>query len=308
MLPSAIILDGLKRLERVELALADAEFNIGETGQTQLKGIFNDESEADLTEAEITYASSNEEAATVDENGLITAVGEGNAEISATVVLGGVTKSAGVAVEVIDPTPLASVELSGQTEVAQDRWIQLAVSGLMESGRPAYLPNAQVRYELISCEPEGAVTLNETGLVSGVTVGGVAEIRAQVTLREKTVATNTLQITVTENHPEIIDIILRGKTSGKTAMTASFEEDGWQLNRAKSSPAMLTNETYFRYMNSYGIQARLGSTVTNTPVTSDTAYDVMIPYEGWYTFEFSGGGYNGGALVDIYLDDVYMGE
>lgn len=79
-------------LHKVELE-GPKVLRIGESAATTVRGQLTDEAEADLTEATITYASSQPEVATVDEDGVLTALASGKATLTATVTLEGVTQS-----------------------------------------------------------------------------------------------------------------------------------------------------------------------------------------------------------------------
>mgnify|MGYP001192846309 CR=1 FL=1 len=96
---------------RIELSGLDAVMTIGEEAQTVTTAVYSDGSRIVLTEG-VTFRSSNEAVAVVDANGLVKAVGEGTAEITA--LYEGLFASQSVKVEAGKPeVRLERIEISG---------------------------------------------------------------------------------------------------------------------------------------------------------------------------------------------------
>ena len=85
-----------KNLHRVTASAGKAMLEVGEATAVSLKGTLVNDSEADLSAADITYASSDEKVATVDDKGVITGVSNGLVTITCEATLDGITKSASV--------------------------------------------------------------------------------------------------------------------------------------------------------------------------------------------------------------------
>ncbi|MGI6264271.1 MAG: glycoside hydrolase family 3 C-terminal domain-containing protein [Acutalibacteraceae bacterium] len=86
----------------------------GKTITTKLSATLGDDSFADLSQATVTYASSNEDVATVDAQGNVHSVGAGVATITATVTINGVSKSASYPVSVRNERNVHSITVNGQ--------------------------------------------------------------------------------------------------------------------------------------------------------------------------------------------------
>ena len=71
----------------------------------------SDDSFHNITDAKVTYKSSNPAVAEVDKNGLVTAIGPGVATITAEVTIDGLTKSDGYPLKVMADLTLSSIEM-----------------------------------------------------------------------------------------------------------------------------------------------------------------------------------------------------
>ncbi|WP_082595680.1 polysaccharide lyase family 8 super-sandwich domain-containing protein [Paenibacillus sp. Soil750] len=101
--------------------LASAEFDakfrvvgIGSSAVPVLTAILDDQGAVDLSQAGVSYSSSNETVAVADSAGTITAIRPGTAEIEAVVDLNGVTKSAKVQVLVPSANPTVTTRFPGK--------------------------------------------------------------------------------------------------------------------------------------------------------------------------------------------------
>ena len=145
--------------------------------------------------APVRYTTSDPFVARVDEAGVITAVGGGEAVITASATIGGITHSQQIAVTVTGAPAskeLASVSLSLTPDtINQGESAAAQVTGLMTDNFPAFLEDAEIRYsydeELVSFDAENSAF---TGLKPGT-----AEIAVSVTLLGHT-KTDTASLTV----------------------------------------------------------------------------------------------------------------
>ncbi|MFC5450939.1 OmpL47-type beta-barrel domain-containing protein [Paenibacillus aestuarii] len=93
-----------KVFNKVVLTAAKQSLLVSETSATQLSGSYSDGSSADLSQASVVYSSNNSAVATVNQQGILTAVAQGAAQITANVTLNGVTvQSNAVTVTVVKP-------------------------------------------------------------------------------------------------------------------------------------------------------------------------------------------------------------
>ncbi|TYP79394.1 Ig-like domain-containing protein [Paenibacillus methanolicus] len=100
-------------LESVTAAVDRAILKNGDQAVISVTGVMSDGTSADLSEAELVFASDSA-AASVDDEGLVTATaaGEGTVRLTAAVTLGGTTVEAATEVLVDNTAPVLSVELS----------------------------------------------------------------------------------------------------------------------------------------------------------------------------------------------------
>jgi beta-glucosidase len=86
----------------------------GNKVQTSVTASMSDDSFFSIKNAKVTYKSNNPAVASVDENGLVTAIGTGVATITAEVTINGTTKSDGYPLKVIADLTLSSIEMNGE--------------------------------------------------------------------------------------------------------------------------------------------------------------------------------------------------
>ena len=86
----------------------------GTTAQTSVSAAMSDDSFYDLRDASVIYKSSNTDVASVDEKGLVKAIGAGVATITAEVTIDGITKSDGYPLKVMADLTLSSIEMDGK--------------------------------------------------------------------------------------------------------------------------------------------------------------------------------------------------
>ncbi|MDF2648310.1 MAG: galA [Paenibacillus sp.] len=89
--------------------------SVASTAALSVSGIMSDGSPADLSHAEIEYTSDNTQVVTVNGDGLVTAVGDGTANVAASVTIGGATLMGSVQfiVDITAPTTSSDVNQSG---------------------------------------------------------------------------------------------------------------------------------------------------------------------------------------------------
>ncbi|MBQ9985511.1 MAG: S-layer homology domain-containing protein [Oscillospiraceae bacterium] len=123
MNPSALTLDATPLvLDSVSASVSKSILAPEETANIELSGKYTDTTDADLSNADVTFESSDDNIAKVDENGKITAVSSGIATIKVTVVFGNVTKEASIAVRVESEGELPFTGISRKIDFTLGQW------------------------------------------------------------------------------------------------------------------------------------------------------------------------------------------
>ena len=142
-------------VESVKLDATEATLRVNETAQLQATLL-----PENATDKSLTWTSSDPEIATVDENGLVTALSVGTATITATTA-DGISADCVVTVE---PIPVESVELDAtEATLRVNETVQLLATLLPENATDKSLTWA-------SSDPEVA-TVDENGLVTAISIG-----------------------------------------------------------------------------------------------------------------------------------------
>lgn len=151
------------------------------------------------TGSTVAWSSDNEEVATVDQNGLVTAVGKGTANITATA--GGQSASCKVTVN----APLQGIQIAGeQSTIKKGQTTQLSVIYEPEDTTD----DATVTW---SSDNEDVATVDQTGLVKAV-ADGTANIKAKVGTLEATYAITVQEVKLNGITIKDATTIHRGET------------------------------------------------------------------------------------------------
>lgn len=225
--------------------------------------------EPEGTGSTVAWSSDNDEVATVDQSGLVTAVGKGTANITATA--GGQSASCKVTVNV----PLQKIEIVGeQSTIKKDTTTQLRV---------IYEPEDTTDDTTVtwSSDNDEVATVDQTGLVTAV-ADGTTNIKATVGELEATYA-----ITVQEVRLESIDIkeattIHRGETETlEVTYNPDTTTDDRTVTWASSDTKVATvdgNGTVTAVgKGSAIITARVGNHSDSCTVTVDAPLKQIIP-------------------------------
>lgn len=177
-------------LDKVEIAgEATRDMKVGGDTITLSATAKNTDDTANTT-AKITWSSDASTIASVDENGVVTAVAEGTAVITATAKDGDITKTASVTVNVAKADPkLTTIEVSGADTVEAESTITLTATGKDQYGE---VIAADFTWE--SNDPAVATVVN--GVVTGVSEG-----TAKITAKSGSVVSNEFEVTVTAKAP-----------------------------------------------------------------------------------------------------------
>ncbi|MBQ2743811.1 MAG: S-layer homology domain-containing protein [Oscillospiraceae bacterium] len=124
----------------------------------------------------VRYYSMNPSVATVDKNGVITGVSEGDAEICCSVSYAGITKKVSLPITVIDGSELLGLELSTDlSSIYVYGGTEIFVKAKMASGKVITVPEKYVTWNI----SDPSLVEIEDGYVTGKNIGSVA-ITAQV--------------------------------------------------------------------------------------------------------------------------------
>ena len=165
------------------------------------------------TNKEVTWKSSNEKVATVDQSGNVKAVANGEATITVTTKDGGKTATCTVTVnENEQNVPVSGVSISGNTEINEGATTQLKATVTPENAT-----NKNVTWESSNTE---VATVNSDGLVTGVKEG-----TATITVKADGGKTASCTVTVKSTRTEVDGVSISGNTNikekGTTQLTAT---------------------------------------------------------------------------------------
>jgi len=105
-----------REFSEVNVIADKTNLSLGETVTLSVSGSMSDGSQADLSQAVIVYTSENNQVVSVNQNGIVTAVGDGTASVTAAVYTGGITLTGSVAFNVDATAPALSIQLN-KTEI-----------------------------------------------------------------------------------------------------------------------------------------------------------------------------------------------
>ncbi|GIP40250.1 hypothetical protein J31TS4_35300 [Paenibacillus sp. J31TS4] len=180
-------------LKSVSLTADQVELKKGQASQLHVTGTLRNDKNANLSEAEIQYFSSDPATVSVN-NSVMTAHKVGQAQVWARVTLNGVTVET-AKIDVSIPVALEGVTVSVySTELMRSQTIKLNVTGLTNTGEPADLTGASI--EFLSSSPQTVAV--QDGVATAYNVG-TAEIRTKVTLNGTEVWSDPVTLTVTTN-------------------------------------------------------------------------------------------------------------
>ena len=155
--------------------------SIGAT--VQLSATVSDDNGQPVEDAVVTWRSGDEDVATVNDQGLVTAVGNGVTEITAR----SGSAEASVPVSVMQSAASLSIEPSSATLMSIGATVQLSATVMDENGQP--VEDAVVTWR---SSDEDVVTVNDQGLVSAV-ANGMTQVTARSGNAEATVPVSVMQ-------------------------------------------------------------------------------------------------------------------
>jgi uncharacterized protein YjdB len=234
---------------------------------------------ADTTEVGVVWTSSNQNVATVNSSGLVTAISTGTATIMATsmhrqVVAG--TQEITITPQVIAITGLS---ITGGTAVDNGSTLQLGI---------AYTPsNTTQQGVLWSSSDETKATVNSSGLVTAIAEGAVV-ITAISTINGAISDTHNVTINAVSNLYAVIKLVGAIPPSGFTF--GLHDHNGWKYSISRGTNDGHSNNVF--YWNDGSVAGGIGEMIEDeiTPILgseySEKSYDIGItdtlPVDKWY--------------------------
>jgi hypothetical protein len=151
-----------RELSQVTLTADQTTLGAADTAVLSVSGLMSDGSQADLSQAAIVYTSGNEQVVTVDASGIVTAVGDGTADVTASVTVGGTTLTGSTTFTVDVTAPILTVQLD-RTSI----W-------------PPNHKMVNVNATLTSSDPSGIESVILTSITSNVPGSAHNDIQAQI--------------------------------------------------------------------------------------------------------------------------------
>ncbi len=262
-------------IHEVNFSYEKDELIVGEKFTPTISATMLDGSDVDLENAQITYATSNPNVVAINSNnGMIAAIGEGKATITAKVIYNDITVNGTFDIVSIDPGELASVEISApKTSISRGEEVQLALSGMTTNGTKVAGENLDASYEVVEGSQYASVDA-ASGLVTGIE-SGVARIRATASLRGGESKTNEIEITVNDKVEYAIEYIFyEGKSGGENRTV--YQASNWSTNNECSD---VVNLSAGNRINNQGIGIQILTTGAKQWVT----FRINVDREGWYT-------------------------
>lgn len=221
--------------------------------------------EPEGTGSTVAWSSDNEAVATVDQNGLVTAVGKGTANITATA--GGQSASCAVTVN----APLQGIEITGeQSTIKKGQTTQLSV---------VYDPEDTTDDTTVtwSSDNEEVATVDQTGLVTAV-ADGTANIKATVGTLEATYAITVQEVKLNKITIKETTTIHRGETETlEVTYDPENATDDKTVTWTSSDPTVATVDGSGT-VTAVGIgTADITATVKNTEISDSCRVTVDAP-------------------------------
>lgn len=210
---------------------------------------------ANNTNKELVWSSSDENIATVDENGTVTGVALGEVTITATTTDG--TGVSGSFIVTVGPLLVTSISIEGESEMIHHETQTLTASVFPE--------NANDKSYTWSSGNEAIVTVDETGKVTAVSVGS-ATITAAA--NDESAVTKTFDVTVS---PLLVSSIeISGETEMKSGTSQTISAEVLPANATNSVILWESSQTEIATVTDMGMVTAQGAgTATITATATD---------------------------------------
>ena len=235
--------------------------SIGAT--VQLTAIVSDENEQPVEDAVVTWRSGDEGVATVDNQGLVTAVGNGATQVTAR----SGSAEASVPVSVMQSAASLSIEPSSATLMSIGATVQLSATVMDDNGQP--VEDAVVTWQSSDVD---VATVNDQGLVTAVG-NGMTQVTARSGSTEASVPVSVMQsassITI---EPASATLMSIGATVQLTATVS--DENGQPVEHAEV--AWLSSDETVVTVNAQGLVTAVGNGMTEVTARSGSV-EASVP-------------------------------
>lgn len=264
-------------LDKITLSADKSVLKQGDTAVLSVMGTLIDSTQADLSRGKIIYSSDNEQIAAVAENGVVTGIGEGKSNITASVTLRGVTKIATLSIMVDNTLPSYSFTVNGNV---------LANSAMFNDNLPLIfnlrdtlsgIASAQIvigdKTYPINPETQTELTLDFIGKTGIYTAVITAEDNAGNILNDNFTFTVTTSIASIKS---LIDgYIKTGELKGPMIpqLTNSLDQAQHQFNKGKKDQAIKHIQDFMKHLNNGALSKYIGE---NSKIILNADADALI--------------------------------
>ncbi len=242
---------------------ADGETTLKVGGSVQLRATVTPET---ATDKSVSWSTGNANVATVDGNGLVTAVGVGTATITC-------TNSAGLTATIditVERTPVSSITLNRETAA-------LRVSGTIQLSATVLPETATDKTVTWSSSDDAVATVSGDGLVTATAIG---EALITATAADGSGVTATCRVTVGATPAEGVSITADGETTLKVGGTAQLRATVTPDAATDKSVSWSTGNANVATVDGNGLVTAVGvgtATITCTNSAGQTAtIDIIV--------------------------------
>lgn len=290
-------------MKTAAVKIAKQIVNAGETTSASATAIAQDDSDMDLSAAEITYSSSDTDVAEVDAlTGAITAKAVGYASISADITLNGINKTVSQNIYVIENA--SDLSINAVTAIVDKNAVDIGGTGyagfsaeigigdnsaVLTMEEIAELSGFEITYK---SDNTNILSIEEyTGKYTAKAMGN-ANITVSVSYNGKTEkGTITMPVGMLAGKDYVYDFAV-GNFSAMWETDYSYTNDTWAFH--SNTPGWTPVHSQMNIFT-YGIQSWL------RPVGSWLALKIKVPKAGMYHAVLEYGKYRSGDLTDVYI-------
>lgn len=249
-------------LDKIMLSADKTVLKPGDTAVLSVNGVLIDGSQADLSPAQVVYSSDNAQIGVVDENRIVPGIGEGTVNITASVTLRGITKTASLSI-VVDRTPPAGSFTVNGNEIKDggvfddNAPLTFNVSDNLSGVAYAQLVIGDMAY-VIDPETHPSKTIDFVGKTGSYSAAITAEDRAGNRIDEKFSFTVTTSI---DSMRSLIDGYIKdGELKGSivSQLTNSIDQAQQQLEKGRMDQAAKHMEDFAKHLNNDALSGDVG--------------------------------------------------
>ena len=166
----SLSLDGTEGMKTVDLSVDSEKIEVGAREKLNVKARLLDESVIDSSEISVKYTSSASNIAEVSDDGFVTGISEGSAEISAKVSYNGTKITAHTTVYVQDTSDIKSTELAVEEVMFVNARKRIRFNAETEKKSILEIPVSEYK---LDCDPVGIAYVDDDGYINAMSEGTV---------------------------------------------------------------------------------------------------------------------------------------